>query len=179
MSKTVDHKRYVRTERAGRDLNQKVFTVQGGSQENPSRLAKITERGIDPYKSVTCPFCLSYQQLRALLISTKKGYDRGNGKCPLCGYKMKLQTLLKVMTSPEQYAVFAFEYPAWRFWERVKEAGFEAWKKRLFMMGWSERFWTEYKNRRGDPEKEAEEERINALADDYEMFFQQEENVTA
>ena len=172
MSKIAENRKYNRQQHAKKDIQQYVFTHDNGKTDfkaNPHKFATFTEKGIDPFKNVTCPFCLGLNKLRLSLISTKKGFDRGNGNCPLCGHRMKFQTLLKVMTSPEQYAVFAFTYPAWSFWERVKHAGFDTWKKRLGMMGWTERFWNEYKRLRGDPEKEEEEAELEAKWSEYNV----------
>ena len=56
--------------RASEDKQQMVF-CQESSQEvqlhaNSSEFATITEKGIDPFKSTTCPFCLSYSQIASL-----------------------------------------------------------------------------------------------------------------
>jgi len=174
MSKITEHRKYTRQEKTKHCLQQQVFIQKDGEitwKENSFKYAKLEEKGVDPSKNVSCPFCLGLSRLRLFLISTKKGFDRGKGKCPLCGHMTRFQTLLKVMSSPEQYAVFAFTYPAWSFWERVKHAGFGTWKKRLCMMGWTERFWDEYKRQRGDPEKEAEEKRIKEETEKYEQSF--------
>jgi hypothetical protein len=168
---SLEHRKFLRQERAKQDLQQYVL-AEGAIKENPHRWATFTEKGLDPYKDVTCPFCLSLNPLRLFLISTKKGYDRGNGKCPLCQYKMKLQTLLKVMTSPEQYATFGFTYPAWRFWERTKKAGFETWKKRLAIMDWTDRFWNEYKRLRGDSPDAEREKELEEKWNEYEETVQ-------
>jgi hypothetical protein len=174
----ADHRRYARQEKAKYILQQQIFAQEKGEltlKENPFKYAKLEEKGVDPTKSVTCPFCLGLEKLRLFLVSTKKGFDRGNGKCPLCGHRMRFQTLLKVMSSPEQYAVFAFTYPAWSFWERVKHAGFNVWKRRLKMMDWTERFWDEYKRQRGDTEEEEEERRLKNEVDAYERTMQNPE----
>jgi len=174
----ADHRKYHRQEKAKHCLQQQVFAKQNGEvtlKENPAKYAKLEQKGVDPFKDATCPFCLGLSKLRLFLVSTKKGYDRGKGKCPLCGQGARFDTLLKVMSSPEQYAVFAFTYPARSFWEKVKQAGFDVWKKRLKMMGWTERFWTEYKRQRGDEEKEEEEQRFKEDAEEYERMMQNPE----
>jgi hypothetical protein len=157
--------------RAQDDLAQTVFyqtpEKQVDIKGNPNRFATVTEKGIDPFKKTTCPFCLGLNQLSAFLISTKKGFDRGRGKCPLCGQGMKLQTLVKMEKwSAVEYAAWAFEYRSSGFWQKIQPF-FATWKKRLGMMGWTEAFWSEYKRLRGDePEKPTEAEDAQYL--DYE-----------
>lgn len=159
-----EHRKYVRQERASKDLQQTVF-AQGALKENPHKWATYTEKGLDPFRDVTCLFCLGLNPVRLFLISTKKGYHRSQGKCPLCGQGMMLKSLSKVMTSPEQYAVFAYNYAKMGFWKKVS---FEIWKKRLGMMGWTDRFWTEYKRLRGDLDKEAENRELEEKWKEYE-----------
>lgn len=141
------------------DRHQTLFSTNPAEiiQENKYKYAKITEKGIDPFRNTTCPFCLSYVRLRLFLISNKKGYDRGLGKCPECGQKMKLKTLVMMETcEPEEYAKFVFEYRRSGFWQKIK---FASWKDRLKIMKWTKRFWDEYKRLRGDsPDPEGEKE---------------------
>jgi hypothetical protein len=122
---------------------------------------------------VTCPFCLGMDKLRVFLISTKKGYNRAQGKCPLCGNGARLQTLV-YMTSwtPEQYAAFVYPYARMGFWKKINAIGFGTWKKRLQMMGWTERFWNEYKRLRGDLEEEEKEKEYEKEWEAYERSFQ-------
>jgi hypothetical protein len=157
----LEHRKFVRQEHAKQDLQQTVF-FQEESKEidfkgNPNKYAKLTEKGVDPFRNTTCPFCLGYNRLRLFLVSTKKGYDRGKGKCPLCGQGAKLQTLVKMETwGPEEYAQFVFDYRSSGFWQKIK---FHEWKKRLTLMCWTEQFWNEYRRLRGDaPDAEREKE---------------------
>ncbi len=173
MSKTAEHRKYMRQEHAKHCLQQMVFAKEGEDvqvKENDFRYATLAEKGLDPSLKVTCPFCLGLNQLRLFLISTKKGYDRGKGKCPLCGQIMHLRTLVKVMTSPEQYAAFAQPYAKMGFWKKVS---FDVWKRRLKMMGWTERFWNEYRRLRGDVEEEEQEKELEQKWREYEEAVEQ------
>ena len=159
---SLGHRKFTRQERAKQDMQQTVFFQDAKEKTidfkgNPNQWVKFTEKGIDPFKNTTCPFCLGYNRLRLFLVSTKKGYDRGSGKCPLCGKGAKLQTLVKMETwGPEEYAAFVFDYRSSGFWQKIK---FDTWKKRLGMMGWNEQFWNEYRRLRGDaPDAEREKE---------------------
>lgn len=105
--------------------------------------------------------CLSWAGLGKFLISTKKGYNKGQGNCPECHQNMKLKTLFGLgKWTPEQYAQFITEYPSGAFWKRVEKAGWEAWKSRLAIMKWTQPFWNEYKrlNPKEEDEKATEEE---------------------
>lgn len=158
-------RKYRRREIAKKDLQQTVF---GGKQElvietNPHKFAVLTERSIDPYLKVTCPFCLGINPLRLFLISTKKGYNRGLGKCQMCGQGVKFRTLLWMhKASVQDYAKWVFEYRTSGFWQKIK---FELWSKRLGMMKWTQPFWLEYKRLKGEADGvdvEKEEDAWNA-----------------
>jgi len=155
------------------DKEQMLF-CQTASQElglkaNPSKFATIAEKGIDPFEKTTCPFCLGLNPLRLFLISAKKGYDRGIGKCPLCDKKMKLSTIVKMETwTPEQYAAFVYDYRSSGFWQKIS---FATWKKRLNMMNWGKRFWDEYKRLKGGFLDDETERRYKELANEYEASF--------
>lgn len=157
-------------EKAKLDKQQTVFALQEDAviKDNPSKYAVVTQTGIDPFKNTTCPFCLSLNRVRTFLISTKKGFDRGLGKCPSCGQKMKLQTLVKMETwKPEEYAAFVFDYRKSGFWQKIK---FAEWKNRLKLMGWTKPFWDEYKRLRGDADPEKDkmfEEEWNAYEESF------------
>ncbi len=155
----AEHRKFIRQERVKQDRQQTVFFKTEHEvtfTNNPNKWATLTNQGLDPYRNVTCIFCLGISKLRLFLISTKKGYNRSLGKCPVCGQKMRLETLVKMLKwTPEEYAKFVFDYRQSGFWQKV---AFEDWKKRLDMMGWSQPFWTEYKRLRGDPENYAEYE---------------------
>ena len=137
--------------KASEDKAQMLFSPAGEDvslKANPSKFVTITESGIDPFKKTTCPFCLSFSQLRTFLISTKKGFDRGKGKCPVCGLGMQLKTLVKMETwTAKEYAAWVFEYRSSGFWQKLQPF-FQTWKKHLGMMNWSKDFWDEYKRLR-------------------------------
>jgi transcription elongation factor Elf1 len=118
----LQKKHWHNEEEVQKDLQQSIFfktenqeiTLKG----NPHKFATVTEKGIDPFKNTTCPFCLSYSKLRLFLISTKKGFDRGRGVCPVCGQGMKLQTLVKMEKwTAKEYAQFVFDYRSSMFWQ--------------------------------------------------------------
>lgn len=168
----IQHQRDIRLEKAKKDLRQTVFFQTEGKEvsikSNPHKFAIITEKGIDPFKNTTCPFCLGISRLRLFLISTKKGFDRGKGKCPLCGQGMRLQTLVKMETwKPEEYAAFVFGYRTSGFWQKID---FATWKKRLGLMGWTQPFWDEYKRLRGDGSDALTEEEKRQVKE-YEKMF--------
>ena len=100
-----------------------------------------------------CPFCFHKDVIGQYLISTKKGYHKGLGKCPECGNEMQLKTLIAEMT-PEQYAEFVYGYSKSGFWQKIK---FKQFNERLNAIGWSERFWLKYKQLKGDDTSESYE----------------------
>jgi transcription elongation factor Elf1 len=128
---------------AHNDKQQLQFTVMGTLMNNPNKQAVIEKPTIDWTKKETCPFCLSWQPLSAYLISTKKGIHHGLGKCKACGNGLRLKTLFTLgQGTPEAYAKFITEYPSDAFFKKIK---WEKWKNRLKMMGWTKRFWDEYR----------------------------------
>ncbi len=181
-----------RQEKAGRDLQQTVFCPTASQdlelKGNPNRFATITEKGIDPFLNVRCPFCLSHMQLTKFLISLKskkgknKGYDRGKGKCPECGLGMQLKTLQKMRDwmlakTPEdgvkKYAAWVFEYRSSGFWQEKidKYVGFEKFCSMLTSMKWADAFFKEYNRLKGDLPDEETQKKYDALADAYEESF--------
>lgn len=136
--------------------------------------------GLSPYEKALCPFCLSYRQVSQFLISTKKGFDLGKGRCSECGNGVQWKTLrfMKVC-SPEQYAVWVWDYKKSGFFKKIN---FAKWRVALSNMQTRERdnfgarFWARYselKKELEDMEKlseesEEERERIAELADGYE-----------
>lgn len=150
------------------DKNQTLI-VDGKLKPNTFLFAVVEEKKIDFTKKETCPFCLSWLPLNAFIISTKKGYHQSLGKCKACGQGMKLKTIFTLgKGTPEAYAKFVVEYPPGAFFEKVKQGlGFERWKARLKLMGWSQRFWEEY--RRLNPKFDDENEEKYK---DYEASFQ-------
>lgn len=175
MSAAADHRKCVRRERAKQDMQQTIFFQDPKEnkvdfQGNPSKFAKLTEKGIDPFRNTTCPFCLGLSRFRLFLISGKKGFNRALGKCPLCGQGDKLQTLVKMeLWGPEEYAEFVFDYRRSGFWQKIN---FDTWTKRLALMKWTDRFWTKYKQLRGDgPDPEREKE-LEQQWKNYEESFE-------
>ena len=169
------------------DKQQSVFCVANesvGLKENPSKFATITQKGIDPFLNVRCPFCLSHLPLTKFLITRydgkgrSKGFDRGKGKCPECGQGMRLQTLMSMRTwmlakSPEAgillYAAWVYEYRRSGFFQKIKFAQFNSMLK---SMGWSRDFWDEYKRLKGDLPSAEEQERVDDLFAAQEEAFQ-------
>jgi len=162
----IQRKGFTRIEKARKDMQQTIFYTDPAKQAvdfmgNPHRYAQLTAKGVDPYRMTTCPFCLGYSRLRAFLQSTKKGFNRKTGRCPLCGKGANLTTLVAMETwTPEEYAKFVFDYRSSGFWQKIN---FNQWKDRLKIMGWTRQFWDTYKELRGDSpdaqrEKELEEQ---------------------
>jgi len=58
----------------------------------------------------------------------------------------------------KQYADWVYPYSHSGFWQKVK---FETWKKRLFLMGWTEEFWDHYKELRADDGSESYSDYMN------------------
>ena len=144
----------------------------------------ITEKGIDPFLNVRCPFCLSHLPLTKFLITRydrkgrSKGFDRGKGKCPECGQGMRLQTFMSMRTwmlakAPEEgvllYAAWVYEYRRSGFFQKIKFAQFNSMLK---SMGWSRDFWDEYKRLKGDLPSAEEQDRVDDLFAAQEEAFQ-------
>lgn len=168
---TIQRKGFIRIEKARKDIEQTVFYIDASKQAvdfqgNPHRYAQFTEKGVDPYHMTTCPFCLGYSRLRAFLQSTKKGFNRKAGKCPLCGKGANLDTLIKMETwTAEEYAKFVFDYRSSGFWQKIN---FSQWKDRLKIMGWTQIFWDAYKQLRGDSPDPQREKELEEKWKDYE-----------
>ena len=114
---------------------------------------------------VYCPFCLFYAKMGAFLISTKKGFHRGLGKCSDCNQKMQLRTLTSEWTI-EEYAEWCYNYSVSGFWQKVP---YQKWSSRLKKMGWAQKFWNRYKALKGgDVEESPEEYYIRMQAEAYE-----------
>ena len=119
----------------------------------------------DPEGEVLCPFCLHEGPLGAFLISTKKGFHKGLGKCPECQNMMQLRTLTAKWT-PSQFAEWVYDYRLSGFWQKCK---FKTFNDRLYRLGWSYEFWDRYKQLKGENQTEAYE--------DYILRKQQEEHI--
>ena len=177
---TLQRKKWRTQEKAHNDEAQTVFFTDKEGQTdfkgNPARYTKIEQKGIDPYKMTTCPFCLSYLRLQKFLISDAKGkgINKGRGKCPECGEGLQLKTLVMMATAtPEQYAKFCYDYRRSGFWQKkIGEARFPTWKRRLALMKWTQPFWNEYKKLRGDTVDPEQKKREDEIFADYDSAFQ-------
>jgi transcription elongation factor Elf1 len=155
--------KYKREQTAKEDLKQSIL--------NPENLEKVDLRKKTVVTVTTmytglyrCPFCLHEGLIKHFLISTKKGYHMGLGKCPECGNQMQLKTLTSKMT-PEQFAEFAYGYRLSGYWSKVK---FSVFNQRLKELGINFRFWKRYKELKGEEPTEGYEQ--------YLMRKQQEEH---
>ena len=136
--------KYKREQTAKEDKKQATLDLLSPSlvHAKPTMKTEITQTHAGVYM---CPFCLHVDKINLYLISTKKGYNQRIGQCPECNKKMNLDTLTKKMT-PEEFADFAFGYSASGYWQKVTFAVFNF---RLNKMGWSQKFWTRYKELKG------------------------------
>jgi hypothetical protein len=175
-------RKWKRQEKAHNDIAQTTFYKAPASQAldfkaNTSRYAKIEQKGIDITKKTSCPFCLSDLEIRRFLISTKnkKGINRDKGHCPECSQGMKLKTLVFMVTAtPEQYAKFAFDYRSSGFWQ--KKIDFPVWRRRLAVMDWSGRFWSEYYKLRDGSIPDEQTAKENADFEAQEQHFKAEKH---
>jgi hypothetical protein len=147
---SLEHRRYLRQEKASFDRAQTVLTEKGAAP-NPRTFTVKHLALPDLNKRVTCPFCLGLEKFRLFLVSTKKGYSRSMGKCPLCGEGMRIKTLTDMLKwGPREYAQFVAPYASDGFWKKCK---WEVWKERLALMKWTEEFWSRYHELRGTSEE--------------------------
>jgi hypothetical protein len=66
---------------------------------------------------------------------------------------MRLKTLMDMLKwGPREYAEFVAPYASDGFWKKCK---WEVWKKRLFLMKWTQEFWTRYHELRGQDTNES------------------------
>jgi len=144
------HRKYIREQKAKDDKQQALLspTTKNGIRLRPQVTVDIVMVHTGEY---LCPFCLHKDKIEKFLISTKKGYHKGLGKCPECGNQMKLKTLTEKMT-PEQYADFVYPYRVDGFWQRCP---YETWKQRMRQLGWAYRFWQRYKELSGEESNES------------------------
>ena len=110
----------------------------------------------NPLSTFLCPFCLHLDRLEKYMISTKKGYHQSMAQCPECKNKMLIRSLTSKWT-PEQYADWVYPYSVDGFWQKCK---YDIWKKRLYIIGWSTRFWNRYMQLKGEPKPESYEEYV-------------------
>jgi hypothetical protein len=155
---SLEQRRYKRQERARYDKAQTVLSKTGAAP-NPRAYSVKAQALVDPHKKVTCPFCLGLEEFRLFLVSTKKGLSRALGKCPMCGKGLRLRTLVEMVKwGPREYAEFVAPYASDGFWQKVP---LETWKKRLFIMGWTQPFWDHYHELRGQDEGESFSEYVD------------------
>jgi transcription elongation factor Elf1 len=141
----MSHRKYKREEKAKEDKYQTMLNPKSPSfiKEKQQQKVEVTVKYTGEYR---CPFCLHLDKINAYLISTKKGYHHGLGKCPECGNQMQLKSLTAQWT-PEQFADFMYEYSRQGGWQKVP---FMKFNERLKLIGWAERFWSRYKQLKGD-----------------------------
>jgi len=104
---------------------------------------------------VLCPFCLNPNRLDRFIV--KKGLR----VCPNCEVNMKTSTLTE-LDSLDKFTLFIFNYRLNGFWnkvcldikQKVRDARFNEWNKRLEELGLNTYFWKRYKDMRGDIEYE-------------------------
>lgn len=154
--------RYNRDYKARHDKQQAKLDPKSPSflKEQVKEIISVTTLRTGNY---ACPFCLHSDTVDKFLISTKQGYHKGLGKCPECSNQMQLKTLFAKMT-PEEFAEFAFGYASDGYWNKVP---FSKFNRRLQQIGWLDRFWTRYKELKGDSPAEKYQ--------DYLMRHQEEE----
>jgi hypothetical protein len=145
MSKIIEHKHYVRTQKTDDDKNQIRFT-NTGEIETPK---PIKETNINPNKIMYCPFCLAKGKLRRFLISDSKGISIYKVKCFECKTEMFMRTLLFMtdMNSSkiEAYGKWVADYSRQGYWGKNK---WEIWTQRLKKYDWEIEFWLAYKKYR-------------------------------
>jgi hypothetical protein len=141
----MSHRKYKREQAAKGDKHQpKLDFTQPDLVEHKK---PVTISVVEMYAgNYSCPFCLHSDKISNFLISGKKGYDKRLGLCPECKNKMMIKTLTANMT-PEQYAQFMYEYSRQGGWQKVQ---FPVWSYRLQKIGWSQRFWNEYRKLKGE-----------------------------
>jgi len=147
----VSRRKWLREQKAKDDNKQATLNPTTSTGVQLKQPPKPVEFATIDYP-VMCPFCLHIGKINEFLINTTHGYHRGLGKCPECKNGMRLSTLT-VEWTPEQYAEFAYPYSTDGFWQKVP---FEKWKERLHKIGWAHRFWTRYKQLKGEGEEERE-----------------------
>jgi len=148
-----EHRNYLRREKAKDDKAQMVLCFSG-IKPNPNVVVIAHNTLLPLDKEVTCPFCLGLSEFRKFLVSTKQGISRSMGNCPLCKQEMYLKTLFGMSQSDaKKYAKWVFNYKG--FWKKIK---FKQWKDRLWLMGWTNDFWNEYKALKGQREEEGTEQ---------------------
>lgn len=146
----LEHRRYLRQEKAKQDLYQRTLS-QGGSEPNLNPFTVRPEPTLDISKKTTCPFCLGLSEFRLFLTSSKKGFNTYLGNCPLCHQNVTLRVLKNMRTwGPREFAEFVAPYSLEGFWKKMD---FKTWKNRLTIMGWASEFWDRYHELKGTDNK--------------------------
>jgi transcription elongation factor Elf1 len=147
MSTDLEHQRYLRQERAKQDKKQMIFGLEG-LQHRPG--VKVVSTMLNTI--CLCPFCFHQAKADEFVVSTKKGFHQGLGKCRACGNQSQWKNLRARWTA-ESLADWVYAYRADGFWKKVKYQWFNA---GLARMGWVEAFWNRYKQLKGSPDEHGE-----------------------
>lgn len=162
----MSHKKYVREQRIQKDKKQALFILTDNKICATKSKPEIPP-ALMVQEPVMCPFCLHIDKIGNFLISTKKGYHKGQGKCPECQNRMELQTLTAKWT-PEQFADWVYPYSRSGFWQKCK---FKTFNDRLYKIGWSYRFWRRYRELKGEDTTESYEEHLKRIQrEEYEQM---------
>jgi len=143
-------KKWKRERQASADKSQSTIAPYGKQGYKLKEAPPVTQTyTID--EPVMCPFCLHIGKINEFLLSTKKGFDKRLGQCPECENKMMIRSLTAEWT-PEQFAEWVYNYVESGYWQKVK---FDKFRERLNKIGWSYRFWTKYKQLKGEEPTES------------------------
>jgi hypothetical protein len=149
------------SDKAKYDKYQTVL-VDGEVKANDFKFATGETRVFDFNKKVICPICLSWLPLTNFVVSTEKGYDKENAKCPECKNDVQIKSLFNLnKLKPTEYARFVVEYPAWKFWLKCPRL---TWKKNIKLMIWlgvkfERQFWEEYRRLKPSLEDDAKKKK--------------------
>jgi hypothetical protein len=139
-------------------MKQQSILTANGVSPNPHVLAVKAEVHFI-LDDCLCPFCLQVaKSSRFLVINSKGKYDNRLGLCPYCNKKIMWKTLRFLdSATAEMYAEWVFNYRMSGFWQKIN---FSEWKKRLYVIGWAEDFWSEYRKRKGDSDVAFDKDRL-------------------
>lgn len=132
---------------------------------DPTRQSGATKRQDEPVTHIyalttkfMCPFCLYIADIFKFKIKNKRGYSEKRALCPDCDTIMQMRSLTAHMTV-EQYAEWVYMYSASGFWDKCP---YDKFRSRMKKLGWSRRFWTRYKQLKGEDDTPSYEEHIMA-----------------
>lgn len=172
---SMEHRKYLRQEKAKGDKKQAVLIGEGISP-NPHHFAVKTDVFMPVDKKVTCPFCLGLQPFNLFLTSTKKGISRSIAKCPLCHQGFKLETLMKMSKwTAKEYAEWVQPYSHSGFWQKIN---FSVWRNRLQLMGWTDDFWNRYNELKGSDTNESYEDHMKRAQEEWQKQAQENDLTT-